>query len=293
MRSFLFAPGDSDRKMVKAHSSDADAVLIDLEDAIAPEAKAQARDRTVRFLAGLGDRAGGKPVYVRINDLETGLAEDDLAAVVPAAPDGIVLPKARSGADVRRLSDRLDALEARAGLASGSLGILVLAAETPEAVLQMHTYQDCGPRLRGLTWGTEDLMAALGAAANREADGAYSAPLALARNLCLYAAAAAGVQPIDTVYADYKDLAGLEREARLAARDGFTGKLAIHPGQVAIINAAFTPSPAAVEEARRIVAAFEGAPGAGAVGFEGRMLDRPHLAQAQRTLERARRAGAT
>lgn len=291
MRSYLFVPGDSDRKLIKAMSTEADAILIDLEDAIAPDAKALARDRTVYFLSGLGDRSGRRPVYVRINDLESGLAEDDLAAVVPAAPNGIVLPKARSGNDVKLLAEALDKLERGAGLEPGSQSILVLAAETPDAVLRMHTYQGCGPRLEGLTWGTEDLAVAIGAAANRDNDGDYTAPLQLARNLCLYAAAAAGVRAIDTVYANYRDLDGLEREARMAARDGFTGKLAIHPCQVPVINAAFTPAEREIEDARRVVAAFAAAPAAGVVGLEGRMLDRPHLIKARRVLERAEMAG--
>lgn len=291
MRSFLFVPGDSDRKMAKAMASEADAVLIDLEDAIAPDAKQDARRQVAEFLLRLGEREHSKPVFVRINDLASGLADDDLAAVVPARPNGIVLPKAQSGDDVRVLDAKLGELERAHGLEAGSLVVLALAAETPGAVLRLHSFEGCGPRLKGITWGTEDLTVAIGAATNREADGSYTPPLALARNLCLYAAAAAGVQAIDTVYADYRDLEGLAREAGLAARDGFTGKLAIHPAQVPVINAAFTPSPQEVETARAIVAAFAAQPGVGAVGFAGRMLDRPHLVQAERVLARAKLAG--
>jgi citrate lyase subunit beta/citryl-CoA lyase len=292
MRSLLFVPGDAERKLAKALTAGADMLLIDLEDAIAPDGKALARDRTVEFLAGL-DGLDRPPIYVRINDLESGLAEADLAAVVPAAPEGIMLPKAQSGDDVRRLAGMLDTLESDAGLDAGGLGILVLAAETPSAVLKMHTFEGCGPRLKGLTWGTEDLATAIGAATNREGDGRYTGPLRLARDLCLYAAAAAGAQAIDTVYADYRDLEGLERECREAARDGFTGKMAIHPAQVPVINDVFTPDREEIETAAKIIAAFEATPGAGVVGFEGRMLDRPHLVKARRTLERARLAGLT
>lgn len=291
MRSLLFIPGDSERKLAKAATSQADCILVDLEDAIAPDGKEEARACVVHFLAGIADRSLMPPIYVRINDLASGLAQADLDAVVPAAPDGILLPKPRSGEDVRTLSRMLDTAERKAGLPAGSLSILTLAAETPLAVLQLHSFHNCGPRLKGMTWGGEDLAVAVGARTNRDERGDYTEPFRLARNLVLYAAAAAGVQAIDTVYTDFRDHAGLERVAREAARDGFTGKLAIHPDQVPIINQVFTPTIEEIEEASEIASAFEAAPGAGVVGLHGRMLDRPHLDKARRTLERARLAG--
>lgn len=290
MRSLLFTPGDSERKLAKGLASAADIILIDLEDAIAPDTKASARAATAEFLSSLGAADTRPQVYVRINDLDTGLTDDDLAAVVPARADGIMLPKAKSGADIDTLAMKLDALEADNGLTPGSTRILVLAIETPEAVLNIASFLDCGPRVTGFTWGAEDLAATIGAKTNRGEDGHYTAPFALARNLCLMAAASVQVPAIDTVYVDFRDLAGLERDAIEAARDGFSGKLAIHPDQVDVINAAFTPSADEVAHAKEIVAAFEANPGAGAVGMGGKMVDRPHLAMAHRTLERARMA---
>jgi citrate lyase subunit beta/citryl-CoA lyase len=292
MRSLLFTPGDSERKLAKGLISGADVLLVDLEDAVAPDAKEAARTMTADFLSGLPGPERAQPVYVRINDLESELAEDDLEAVVPARPDGIMLPKAKSGADVTALAATLDSLEKKSDLQPGSVSILVLAIETPEAVLNIGSFQECGPRVIGFTWGAEDLAATLGARTNRDETGRYSQPFALARNLCLMTAAAAGVHAIDTVYVEFRDLEGLERDAREAARDGFSGKLAIHPDQVAVINAAFTPDDEEIAHAEKIVAAFDANPGAGAVGLDGRMVDRPHLAMAQRTLERARLAGA-
>lgn len=291
MRSLLFTPGDSERKLEKGLASGADVLLVDLEDAVAPDAKDAARTTTAGFLSALAGPQREFPVYVRINDLESGLAQADLEAVVPARPDGIMLPKATSGADVATLAAALDTLETKSGLEPGSISILVLAIETPEAVLNIGSFQECGSRVTGFTWGAEDLAAMLGAKTNRDETGRYSQPFALARNLCLMTAAAAGVHAIDTVYVDFRDLAGLARDAREAARDGFSGKLAIHPDQVAVINAAFTPDANEIAHAEKIVAAFEVNPGAGAVGLEGKMVDRPHLAMAQRTLERARLAG--
>lgn len=291
MRSLLFTPGDSERKLAKGLASAADVILVDLEDAIAPDTKASARAATAEFLSGLG-AAGTRPdVYVRINDLETGLTDDDLAAVVPARPDGIMLPKAKSGADIDTLALKLDRLENGNGIEPGTTKILVLAIETPESVLNIGSFLDCGSRVTGFTWGAEDLAATIGAKTNRGDDGRYTSPFALARNLCLMAAASAQIPAIDTVYVDFRDLEGLKRDAVEAARDGFSGKLAIHPDQVDVINAAFTPSAEEVAHAKEIVAAFEANPGAGAVGMGGKMVDRPHLAMANRTLERARMAG--
>lgn len=291
MRSLLFVPGDSERKLEKAPASGADALIVDFEDAVGTANKAQARQVTAEMWPGLKDAADGPALYIRINDLDSGLWEADLDAAVPLAPTGIMLPKARSGSDVRTLSDALVPRERDAGLVPDSIQVLVLAAETPEGLLQMASFQNCGPRLAGLTWGGEDLATAIGALANRDADNRYTPPMMLARNLCLHGAAAAGVQAIDTVYTDFRDLAGLEEEARFAARDGFTGKMAIHPAQVEVINAVFTPSAEAVAHARAIVDAFEADPGAGVVSIDGRMIDRPHLVMAERLLRQARLAG--
>lgn len=274
----------------KGLKSAADVLVVDLEDAIAPDGKEAARATTADFLSAHTGASGGPRLYVRINDLESGLAEADLEAVVPHAPDGIMLPKPTSGDDIRALASTLEALEAQHSIEPGTLSILVLALETPEAVLNIASFRDCGPRVTGFTWGAEDLAASIGAKTNRATSGQYSAPFALARNLCLYAAAAAGVAAIDTVFTDFRDLDGLARDAREAARDGFSGKLAIHPDQVAIINEAFTPDAEEVAHAQRIVDAFGAAPGAGAVGLDGTMVDRPHLVAAKRTLERARLA---
>jgi citrate lyase subunit beta/citryl-CoA lyase len=290
MRSLLFVPADSERKLAKGLSSGADVLLLDLEDAIAPDSKPQARAMAAEFIAGRPKDA--PPLYVRINDLESGLAGADLEAVVSARPDGVMLPKAKSSADIRTLSGMLDPLEEKAGLAAGALSLIVLAMEAPEAVLNAASFQEPHPRVTGYTWGAEDLAAALAAHANRDESGRYAEPFTLARNLCLYASAAAGVHAIDTVYVDVRDLEGLERDAREAARDGFSGKAAIHPDQVAVINEVFTPDAEAVARAKRIIAAFEAAPSAGAVNLDGSMVDRPHLDTARRTLERARLAGA-
>lgn len=291
MRSLLFTPADSDRKLQKGLTSGADVLLVDLEDAIAPENKPAARDKAAAFLSSSERAATAQPVYVRINDLESGLAEADLDAVIAGAPDGIMLPKAKSADDIAALASMLDKRESREGLEPGKISILVLAFETPESLLNMASFQTCGSRVTGYTWGAEDMAALIGAKANRDKTGRYAAPFALARNVCIYAAASAGVNAIDTVYVDFRDLDGLERDAREAARDGFTGKAAIHPDQVAVINKVFTPSAEEVAHAEKIIAAFDDAPGAGAVGLDGKMVDRPHLVTANLTLERARSAG--
>ncbi len=289
MRSMLFVPADSERKMAKALGCGADAVILDLEDAIAPDAKPRAREMAREFLAAaLATWTPTQPrLYVRINDLATPFWEADLAALATALPHSIMLPKTRSGEDVHRLSVTLDHAEEKAKVQSGRTRILAQSAETTVSLLQQHTYLGCSNRLEGLTWGPEDLAAEMGATANREADGTFTSPFRLIRDLTLITATAAEVQAIDTVFVDFRNKSGLALEASMAARDGFVGKLAIHPDQVPIINEAFTPSPAAVERAKAIVAAFEAAGGAGTVGFEGKMLDRPHLALARRTLARA------
>ena len=276
LRSLLFVPGDRPERMAKAMACAADALILDLEDSVAPAAKPEARKAVAKFLA---DHQGAR-LWVRINPLDGSDAARDLEAVLPAHPDGIVLPKAEGGASVADLSQKL----ARAGNATAR--ILAIATETPAALFQLGTFGG-QKRLAGLTWGAEDLPAAIGAATSREEDGRFTPPYELARSLCLFGAAAAGVAPIETVYPAFRDLDGLAAYAGRARRDGFTGMMAIHPDQVRVINAAFTPSEAEVAHARRIVAAFAASPGAGALALEGRMIDRPHLVQAQRILSAA------
>jgi citrate lyase subunit beta/citryl-CoA lyase len=283
-RSLLFVPADEERKLAKALGCGADMLLIDLEDSVAPEAKAAARSLAAGFLADHAGQAYRPQLYVRVNGLQTGLTGDDLASVMLARPDGIMLPKANSGADVSSLARMME----ETGTAGAHAGIIVIATETPLALLQMHSFIGAEPRLRGLTWGAEDLGTAIGAATAREPSGAFTGPFALARNLCLITAHAAGVQAIDSIYADFRDEPGLEREARQAARDGFSAKMAIHPAQVPIINAAFTPTPEQIAGATAIVEAFERQPGAGVIAMDGRMVDRPHLLHAQQLLARRR-----
>ena len=281
-RSWLFVPGDSARKLEKAAGSGADALILDLEDSVAAARLPVARQMVADYLRAPRSAA----LWVRINALDSH-ALADLAAVLAAAPDGIVLPKCQSAADVVRLGHYLSALEAAFGLAGGGIAIAAIATETPASLFTLGGYAGA-PRLAALTWGAEDLAAALGASANRAADGSYAAPYQMARALALAGAAAAQVAPLDTVFTDFRNAAGLEAEARAARRDGFTGKLAIHPDQVGPINAAFTPDAAEIAHAQRIVAAFEANPGLGTVGLDGQMIDRPHLKQAQRLLSAAR-----
>jgi citrate lyase subunit beta/citryl-CoA lyase len=289
MRSLLFVPADSDQKLARAQSCGADALILDLEDSVAPAAKTTARERAAAYLADR--REEGPRLLVRINGLASGLAEADLDALVGAAPDAIVLPKAEGGADIMLLSAMIAARDARAGLADGAIAILAIATETPAALFALGTYRGASARLAGLTWGAEDLAAALGAETNRDAEGRLTAPYALARSLCLFGAAAAKVAAIDTVFTGFRDQAGLEAETLAARRDGFTAKLAIHPDQVAVINRIFTPTPEAIARARAVLAAFADAGGAGVVSLDGAMLDLPHLRQAERVIERAKEAG--
>lgn len=289
MRSLLFAPGDSERKLAKSLGCGADCILIDLEDSVAPAGKAAARETAAAFLRGQPRAQRGTPLYVRINDLASGLAGDDLAAVVPSHPDGILLPKAGSAAAVHHLSGLLAPLERENGLQAGALKLIVLAFETPQGVLNAASFAESDPRVVALTWGGEDLAASLGAKTNKEG-GDWTASIALARNLCLHAAAAAEVAAIDTVFTDFRDGEGLARECARAARDGFTGKLAIHPDQVPVINREFSPSNEDIDLAQKIVSAFEADPDAGVLNIEGRMFDQPHLKKARRTLQRAKTA---
>ncbi|MGX7709080.1 HpcH/HpaI aldolase/citrate lyase family protein [Methylobacterium sp. Gmos1] len=286
MRSLLFVPGDSPRKQEKGLEIGADALILDLEDSVALPEKPKAREVAAGFLARMRGQAGRPKLYVRVNALDTGLTEDDLAAVMPHAPDGIMLPKAEGGPSVAHLGARLAVHEAQTGLPDGATRILPIATETARAIFALQTLPGASPRLSGVTWGAEDLSADLGAETNRGEDGAWSAPFALARNLTLMAAAAAEVDAIDTINAHFRDLEGLARECRAARRDGFVGKMAIHPAQVAVINEAFTPTDAAVAQARKVVAAFAQAPGVGVVGIDGEMFDRPHLRRAERLLAR-------
>ena len=283
LRSLLFVPADSSRKLEKALASGADALLIDLEDSVAPEARPKAREMARDFIKAA---QGGPALYVRINGLDSGLADADLDAVMPAAPAGVMLPKCGGGHDVQHLGARLAVREAENNLADGATHIVALATETAASVFHMGSYAGASRRLTALTWGAEDLSAGLGAQTTRLPDGGYTPPYALARSLTLFGAVAAEVAPIDTVFPAYRDHAGFQRDCEDAVRDGFTGKMAIHPDQVGVINALFTPSPEAVARARAIIAAFEAAPGAGVIGVDGQMLDRPHLKRAQRLLAR-------
>jgi citrate lyase subunit beta/citryl-CoA lyase len=287
MRSLLFTPGDSDRKLVKGLTSGADVILIDLEDAVASDNKALAREKVADFLAQDETCKSSIPLYVRINDLETEWVREDLEKIVPAKPAGIMLPKARSVEDVEMLGSILGELEQKAGFDQGQTSILVLAPEIPQALLNIASFQTCGPRVTGIAWGSEDLATSLGAHSSLDDDGLYRAPMELARTLCLCAGSAAGIHAIDTVYPDFRDLEGLKRSAERAAGDGFSGKLAIHPDQVSVINAAFTPTNEEVARAKRIIAAFDAEPGAGVINLDGAMVDMPHLAHAQKVLERA------
>jgi citrate lyase subunit beta/citryl-CoA lyase len=279
MRSLLFVPADSERKLAKALGAGADALILDLEDSVALPRKEAARATARDFLRS---RAAGPLLYVRINPLASGLAEADLDAVVGARPDGIMLPKCAGAIDVRRLGDMLD--DRKAG---PETRILPIVTETARALFTLDSFAAPDVRVAGLMWGAEDLAADVGAIANRRADGTYEPPFELARWLCMFAAAAAGIPAVDTVYADFRDLAGLEREARDGARLGFSAKAAIHPDQVAVINRVFTPDTAAVAWAKSIVAAFAASPEAGVVSLDGKMVDRPHLLAARRVLERA------
>jgi citrate lyase subunit beta/citryl-CoA lyase len=282
-RAWLFVPGDSERKLAKAEGIRADVLILDLEDAVAAERRPAGRALVREYLAARrGTRAS--QLWVRINPLGSADALADLAGVMPGAPDGIVLPKTDSGDDVARLSHYLSALEAREGIPDGRTRILPVATETARALFQLGSYAGVTPRLAGLTWGAEDLPAALGASTNCGPDGELAFTYQLARSLCLAGAVAAGVQPVDTVYPDFRDSAGLEKTCARARVDGFTGKIAIHPDQVAVIQKTFSPTDAEVAHAQRVVAAFRASPGAGTVALDGQMLDKPHLTQAERVL---------
>jgi citrate lyase subunit beta/citryl-CoA lyase len=286
LRSLLFVPADSERKLAKSLGSPADVLVLDLEDAVADSRKAGARITAAEFITAQAAKLSAR-LFVRINPLDSGLAMADLAAVVVPGLAGIMLPKTYRAADIERLGHGLDALEARAGIAAGSIGIIPVATETAQAMLNMQGFAQPISRLIGVTWGAEDLSSAVGAMANRDEDGQWSPLYQLANSMCLCAAASSGVPPIDTLHADFRDAEGLAGACRASRRRGFRGRIAIHPDQVSIINAAYSPNEAELAHAHRIVAAFAAQPDAGTLSLDGVMLDKPHLTQALRTLSAA------
>jgi citrate lyase subunit beta/citryl-CoA lyase len=288
MRSLLFVPADGGSKLDKAMASGADAVIVDLEDSIPAHGKAAARASAADFVREAAEATSRPRVIVRVNGIASGLIDADLDAIVPAGPDAIMLPKAEGGASIVHAGAKLTAREAICGLPDGNIQVVAIATETAAALFLAGTYRGASARLAALTWGAEDLSVELGAETNRDAQGEFLDPYRLARTLCLAGAAAAQVQAIDTVYVAFRNEAGLLRECEAARRDGFTGKLAIHPAQVAIINEVFTPSAEAIAEAEAVVAAFAAHPDAGTIGVGGVMYDRPHLERAKRLLARAR-----
>jgi citrate lyase subunit beta / citryl-CoA lyase len=286
MRSFLFVPADGGSKLDKAAASGADAVIVDLEDSIAPERKNEARAAALDFLKRAGGMAQRPRLFVRINGLDTGMTDADLDAIVAGNPDAVLLPKAEGGASVVHLDAKLTAREAIAGLPEGQIKVLAQAVESAAGLFAAGTFRDAGPRLIGLTWGPEDLSADLGAEANRDALGELTEPYRLARSICLFSAAAAKVPAIETIHVDFRNSERLRHDTETARRDGFSGRLAIHPAQVPIINEVFTATAAQIEKAKAVVAAFAAKPGAGTVGIDGKMYDRPHLVRAQALLAR-------
>jgi citrate lyase subunit beta/citryl-CoA lyase len=284
LRSLLFVPGDSEHKFEKASGIGADALILDLEDAVAPPRKALAREMVKGMLSG---PPRDWAFLVRINPLGSGLTLGDLAAIVRPGLDGILIPKVNGIADIELISNYVDVLEVAAGVTPGHVKLLVVATETPAAMIGFAGYATPIRRLVAMTWGAEDLGAALGALSNKEADGSWTFPYQVARAQCLFAAGAAGVMALDTLYGDFKDEKRLAESCRIARRDGFVGKIAIHPAQVATINQCFTPSEADLAHARRVVAAFAAQPDAGTLGIDGKMYDMPHLIAAKRALASA------
>lgn len=286
MRSLLFVPGDSERKLEKGLGSGADVLIIDLEDSVAAENKKAAREMARAFVQGL-DRKAAPTIYIRVNDLGTGMTEADLDALMPAAPDGIMLPKSTGVDDIGSLGAKLRVREAEHGVADGATRIVPIVTETPFAVLNVAGYRNATERLAGITWGAEDLAAEIGAAANRDAAGNYTDVFRFARAVTILAASACEVAAIDTVFPNFRDEEAFRRDCLEGVRDGFVGRMAIHPAQVPVINELFTPSPEALAEAQGIVDAFAAAGNPGVVGIGGKMYDRPHLKRAERLLARA------
>jgi citrate lyase subunit beta/citryl-CoA lyase len=286
MRSLLFVPADDERKLHKALASGADALIIDLEDSVALDRKAQARRIAADFIRAQAG-AGARPrLIVRVNGLTSRLTDADLDVVMQASPDAIMLPKAEGGTSVQHIGAKMAVREAEHDVGDGAVKIIAIGTETARGVFQLGTYAGASHRLTGLTWGGEDLSADLGAEANRLVDGSYADPYRLVRALTLIGAAAAEIDPIDSVYTNFRDMEGLRAECEAARRDGFVAKMAIHPAQVPVINSVFTPSGEAVERARAIVAAFAANPDLGVIGLDGEMIDLPHLKRAERLLRR-------
>lgn len=292
VRSLLFVPGDSERKLAKALMAGSDAIILDLEDSVASDRKPIARELAGSILADNSPDARNPKILVRVNALTSGMILDDLKAVMPHSPDGIMMPKPDGPQCVRVLSNYLDALEAAYGLSAERTGILPVGTETAIAPFSLGSYADAGiERLIGLTWGAEDLSAAIGASTNKALDGRWADTYRVIRSLTLLAAHAADVRAIETLYSDFRDMEGLRATSVAARSEGFSGRLAIHPDQIPIINESFTPSAEEVDHARRVVAAFETAAGAATIGLDGRMLDIPHLKQARRTIQLAASMG--
>ncbi|MGE0341026.1 MAG: CoA ester lyase [Xanthobacteraceae bacterium] len=289
MRSLLFVPGDSPRKLDKGMASGADALLLDLEDAVAPDNKPKAREVVREYLAAHVGNPERPRLFVRVNALDTGMTDDDLDVVMPARPDGILFPKSQHGGDVIHLDAKITAREALYDIDEGATRILVIATESAQAMFGLHNYRGASKRLDGITWGAEDLSADLGAETNRNERGDYTDPYRLARAQCLIAAVAAEVAPIDSIYPNFRDAEGLKREALEGRRDGFIGKMAIHPDQVPVINEIYTPSADSIAKAERLIDAFKAAGNAGVISLDGQMYDQPHLKRAQRLLARVRK----
>lgn len=286
-RSWLFVPGDSEKKLSKGAGTGADVLILDLEDSVADGRKPIGREMTCEYLKN-GSR-NNQELWVRINPLDTPYALLDLAGIIQGKPDGLILPKPESVEDSYKLGHYLDALETEHGIELGNTKVLALVTETPGALLTLEGYRRADPRITAVSWGAEDLSAAVGASSNRDASGALTDPYRLARSLCLLTAHAADVQPVDTVWPDFRDDEGLQQCSNDARRDGYTGKIAIHPNQVAIINEAFTPSAEEVAHAQAVIKLFADNPDAGTLSLDGKMLDKPHLTQARRVVETAAR----
>lgn len=285
MRSYLFAPGDSPHKMQKAIGCGADAVILDLEDSVAPDNKPVARAATAEVLSNA--ERGTTRLYVRVNGLDTGLTDMDLQAIRQTRPDGIMLPKSRSADDVLALSAMLHEMQIHSPSPGALVKIIAITTETAASLFSLGSYDRAGERLDAMCWGAEDLSADLGAQSNMDEKGNYTAPYELARTLCLVGARAAGVEPVDGIFGNFRDENGLRFQCRRAVRDGFTAKMAIHPAQVAVINSVFTPAKADIGRAVRIVEAFQAAGNPGVIGLDGEMLDKPHLLRAEKLLARA------